>query len=212
MLIDGKAVLTKSTCLLDFNSAFDLSSEYKLTQKSIFYFLLETFIKKVEFNEQFQTINILLKDILADIEIEFQENDIPLSLMDFEINCKSLLSNISLSLIKEEMLSNQMDYSIEELINIKEKIGLYLIKNNRQTQFIIIDENSLVNIDEFIKYENVLLLTTSTKVSNLEEIYDYDKNIDYGNEESLYEIFMNSSTSFDFDMFKIELSKGLFKE
>lgn len=211
ILIDDTSIDLKTTILLDLTNGFDLINEYKLNQKSLLYMVTDTFLRKAEYSEDIQTINALLDDFSTSIEEEFIDNDIPICISGLELSPKFILSNIEAFFTKEGCVTNQLDYSLNELNRIKESMFLYLVKTQKQITFIILDELNFLNYKNYLLFPNIVLITRNKKNITLEQTYDFKHHIDYADENQVYDLYMNSGSGLDFDGFKVELLNKISK-
>lgn len=207
ILLDNLPIDLNNTILLDLNNnIFDLTAEYKINQKTLFYYIFETVVKEEHIQNNIQTINILMSSLSSDIENELEDNGVNLLIDNLELDNKNIIKLIAPSLHIEGLHSNQYDYSVAELNLIKLNLFEYLIKRNKQKHYFLINNSDLPSI-HLTKYSNVMCLTTEKTITN--KIYDVDKKIDYENENDLYELYLNEPNKIDFKQYVEQLLKGI---
>lgn len=206
VFIDNDLLDLKEFTLFEFNNYYyDLTTEYKLNTKSTLYQSLDSLLRSSTIQEHLNTINILLDSLSLEIESLFSENNILLQIDNLEINLKNIIKLIDISFKKDDLLTNQFNYSISELNLIKVNLIELIIKNNVQKKFLIINEDNTLNLSELVKYNNVNILT----INGNDNLYDSDNKIDFDNEEDLYDMYMSSTSNLEFELFINKLKERI---
>lgn len=211
--IDDKSI-DKSVQLVLINNSYDLVNEYKMTQKSLMFTLLKNYLENKEASEQINTINILIDDFINEIEEELKENNIDIVLNDVYFDAKLIINNVDISLNKDGFLSNQNDYNTKDLISLKLTILKTILKYNRQKQIILIDELGLLTYDQILNllnYDNLIMFIPNPYSDNLSLYYNLDRNIDYFDENVVYNDYLLSNKGHNYTAFKEELINNIKK-
>lgn len=211
--IDDKSI-DKSVQLVLINNSYDLVNEYKMTQKSLMFTLLKNYLENKEAYEQINTINILIDDFINEIEEELKENNIDIVLNDVYFDAKLIINNADISLNKDGFLSNQNDYNTKDLISLKLTILQTILKYNRQKQIILIDELGLLTYDQILNllnYDNLIMFIPNPYSDNLSLYYNLDRNIDYFDENVVYNDYLLSNKGHSYTAFKEELINNIKK-
>lgn len=211
--IDDKSI-DKSVQLVLINNSYDLVNEYKMTQKSLMFTMLKNYLENKETSEQINTINILIDDFINEIEEELKENNIDIVLNDVYFDAKLIINNADISLNKDGFLSNQNDYNTKDLISLKLTILQTILKYNRQKQIILIDELGLLTYDQILNllnYDNLIMFIPNPYSDNLSLYYNLDRNIDYFDENVVYNDYLLSNKGHSYTAFKEELINNIKK-
>lgn len=211
--IDDKSI-DKSVQLVLINNSYDLVNEYKMTQKSLMFTMLKNYLENKETSEQINTINILIDDFINEIEEELKENNIDIVLNDVYFDAKLIINNADISLNKDGFLSNQNDYYTKDLISLKLTILQTILKYNRQKQIILIDELGLLTYDQILNllnYDNLIMFIPNPYSDNLSLYYNLDRNIDYFDENIVYNDYLLSNKGHSYTAFKEELINNIKK-
>lgn len=211
--IDDKSI-DKSVQLVLINNSYDLVNEYKMTQKSLMFTLLKNYLENKEASEQINTINILIDDFINEIEEELKENNIDIVLNDVYFDAKLIINNVDISLNKDGFLSNQNDYNTKDLVSLKLTILQTILKYNRQKQIILIDELGLLTYDQILNllnYDNLIMFIPNPYSDNLSLYYNLDRNIDYFDENVVYNDYLLSNKGHSYTAFKEELINNIKK-
>lgn len=191
--IDDKPLDLKKYMLFDLSmNLFDLISEYKLTQKSLFTMSIETLFESIEIIDRVNTINILLNDLSNEIENIYIKNNVDLRISNLELNKKNILKLIDISLQKDGLLTNQYDYSTNDLNMIKISLLKMISTKNKHFNFIIINYDNKIDDNIFDENENVIFISNSI-IDN--KVFDTSNKIDFEDEEQLYYLHFNSSSN-----------------
>lgn len=198
VLFDDEPIVINDFMFFSIDPNFDLVSDTKLGTKSLSLEYINAILEDVEYSEEFQTINNLLFSLFDDRLDELDYHISP------NLNCvitKKLLTKlIELSFLNDDSIINNYDLNLEERIMVqlnmvkkisvktKKNILLFIecpiiskvIKNTLET----LNATSIVIFDKIIKdsYEDVLILD--------------DIRIDISDENELYELCLNDTTSY----------------
>ena len=89
-----------------------------------------------------------------------------------------------------------------------------ILKYNRQKQIILIDELGLLTYDQILNllnYDNLIMFIPNPYSDNLSLYYNLDRNIDYFDENIVYNDYLLSNKGHSYTAFKEELINNIKK-
>ena len=198
VLLDDEPIVINDYLFFCIDSNYDLISDTKLGTKSLSLEYVNALLDDIEYTEEYQTINNLLvglfDDRLEEVDYYIKPN------LECIITKKLLVKLIELSFLNDDSIINNYDLTLEERIMIQLNMVKQISLKSKKNILLFIEcpiiskaikdtlENmnttSIVVFDKIIKdsYDDILILD--------------DIRIDTSNENELYELCLNSTTSY----------------
>lgn len=117
---------------------FDLNSDLKLTSKSLCLMYITALLNNIEYNETFNTIAILLNDLLNEVSENEAIHDI-IPMFESELTKKDILKLLSFSFIKEDNIINNFDLNLEEKINLQLEMIAKISSVSEKNTIVVVD-------------------------------------------------------------------------
>lgn len=182
------------------NPNFDMDSDIKLTSKSLCLSYINSLLDNIEYNETFQTISVLMNDLLENVFDVKNEIIVPNVNVDF--TKKTLIKLISLYFMKDDNQINNYDLSLKERIILQLKMIASISKKSNKNIIIlgeipIIDKEIIEILDEINSY-NLIFIENSKERDDI-DLYIMNQNeiIDLQNDELIFELCNNSQNYYD---------------
>lgn len=219
--IDEKSADVKNTFFYELSYNYDLTSDSKLSTKSLILKYLELYLENIEFNDEFNTIKVLLDDFvslnLKDlIDIQISEN-INMELKLSDINSKTIIKLIEPIVLKDSLEINNYDLTYEDIYIVQLKI-LERIAHKLNKELILIADiplltKNIVKCIDTLNNINLIIFTNNYNDSiNIEKYVLVDFNmLDLENEESINDFIMNLPWHSTIEQFKSKIKESLNK-
>lgn len=182
------------------NPNFDMDSDIKLTSKSLCLSYINSLLDNIEYNETFQTISVLMNDLLE--EVVDVKNEIIVPNVDVDFTKKTLIKLISLYFMKDDNQINNYDLSLKERIILQLKMIASISKKSNKNIIIlgeipIIDKEIIGILNEINSY-NLIFIENSKERDDI-DLYIMNQNeiIDLQNDELIFELCNNSLNYYD---------------
>lgn len=214
---DGKLINVNDFDYFKITENFDIKNELKLGTKTLFSRYLELKLEKIEYTENFQTLEYLLEDLNNILKERIVEDISVLNLrINIELEKKQLLKLITLNIMKEELISNFLDISYYEIIELQLEMLLAITKEVSKKTIIAIDtpyikESWLQFIKLFPKNVYILLFPNALQYAQPKDVFILKDNIqiDLFDDNSLYELCMNENTNYTIEEYRNILMQQL---
>lgn len=182
------------------NPNFDMDSDIKLTSKSLCLSYINSLLDNIEYNETFQTISVLMSDLLENVF--YVKNEIIVPNVNVDFTKKTLIKLISLYFMKDDNQINNYDLSLKERIILQLKMIVSISKKSNKNIIIlgeipIIDKEIIEILDEINSY-NLIFIENSKERDDI-DLYIMNQNeiIDLQNDELIFELCNNSQNYYD---------------
>ena len=207
LLVNDLQPIKRETLYFSVNTNYSLSTDLKLTSKSLILKYLEILLNKEEYYDTLNTINILLEAFSSEID------DHIISTVFQTFSPKTLTKLITPLYLKEEEQANEYDMSYDEIILFQLRMINYIAKHSYMNNIFILLEIPYVSqsIKEYlneIDHALVIIITNQHYGSiDLNDIYLVDDQLlDLFDENTIYEI------STLYGIYRLEEAKMKFKE
>ena len=207
LLVNDLQSIKRETLYFSVNTNYSLSTDLKLTSKSLILKYLEILLNKEEYYDTLNTINILLEAFSSEID------DHIISTVFQTFSPKTLTKLITPLYLKEEEQANEYDMSYDEIILFQLRMINYIAKHSYMNNIFILLEIPYVSqsIKEYlneIDHALVIIITHQYYGSiDLKDIYLVDDQLlDLFDENTIYEI------STLYGIYRLEEAKMKFKE
>lgn len=207
LLVNDLQPIKRETLYFSVNTNYSLSTDLKLTSKSLILKYLEILLNKEEYYDTLNTINILLEAFSSEID------DHIISTVFQTFSPKTLTKLITPLYLKEEEQANEYDMSYDEIILFQLRMINYIAKHSYMNNIFILLEIPYVSqsIKEYlneIDHALVIIITHQYYGSiDLKDIYLVDDQLlDLFDENTIYEI------STLYGIYRLEEAKMKFKE
>lgn len=190
LMIDEEDISISDYDFFYVNSRFNLNDDLKLGTKSLSLRYLNALFDNIEYEDTFQTVNILLTDLIENLISDEESSIIPN--IGFQMTKKHLVKLIEMSFLKDDEEINNYDLSLKEKISLQ----LNLIKTITKTsnkRIIILYDSPFLDVKDYDLINTIsdisILLIESTNVNVCKDFYLSDFfHIDLLDDNSIYEV------------------------
>ncbi len=223
--MDYKSKLYTDNALLNINdfeffeisNIFDLKNDFKLGIKSLLYRFLELKMEKIEYTEEYQTLQYVIKDIEESLNDAVEEDNENLFLnFKIDLEKKQLLKLIIPTIIKNGFEASHMDLSYEEKIQLQVDLISFIISKLSKRSIIIVDLPSINEqlieklIDLPFTYVIIFSNVRLKKINNSDYyLCTKEYNLDLSDENEIYNLLMDSSKNYTIEEFRTFLVEKL---
>lgn len=190
LMIDEEDISISDYDFFYVNSRFNLNDDLKLGTKSLSLRYLNALFDNIEYEDTFQTVNILLTDLIENLISDEESSIMPN--IGFQMTKKYLIKLIEMSFLKDDEEINNYDLSLKEKISLQ----LNLIKTITKTsnkRIIILYDSPFLDVKDYDLINTIsdisILLIESTNVNVCKDFYLSDFfHIDLLDDNSIYEV------------------------
>lgn len=194
LLFDDEKINLSDFDFFNITENFSLETELKLNTKSIFLLYLNALLDDVEYNETFQTIDILLQTLIDEFTVDFNIDDFSLNI-DTLFNKKELIKLCSIKLLKNGLEINDYDLTSKDKIilqlNILKKYSEHTKKNLMVLLRCHILTSDIMQILNDISGYIIVVPDKTTEVLSNFYFIDNDMYLDIMDENMLFNICEN---------------------
>ncbi len=208
---DGKLLNIHDFEYYKISDDFDFKNELKLGPKSLISKYLEIKTQKLEYTENYQTLQYILHDLEEDLQeiISSDMNHLKFNI-HIELEKKQILKFIALELIKTEFFSNSLDVTYDELIRFQFDLLLTIAKESKSKTLIIIDipylQNAWLNTLKSFPNTTYILLFNLNFPCILDPknvfICSSALKVDLYDDNEIYDLCMNENKNYSLDEYR----------
>lgn len=194
LLFDDEKINLSDFDFFNITENFSLETELKLNTKSIFLLYLNALFDNIEYNETFQTIDILLQTLIDDFTIDFNIDHFSLNI-DTLFNKKELIKLCSIKLLKNGLEINNYDLTSKDKIVLQLNILKKYSKHTKKNLMVLLKCHILTaDIMQILNGINGYIIVVPDKTTEvLSNFYfiDNDMHLDIMDENMIFNICEN---------------------
>lgn len=190
LMIDEEDISISDYDFFYVNSRFNLNDDLKLGTKSLSLRYLNSLFDNIEYEDTFQTVNILLTDLIENLISDEESSIMPN--IGFQMTKKYLIKLIEMSFLKDDEEINNYDLSLKEKISLQLNL-IKTIKKTSNKRIIILYDSPFLDVKDYDLINTIsdisILLIESTNVHVCKDFYLSDFfHIDLLDDNSIYEL------------------------
>lgn len=195
-LINDKQINLKENLFFFINNHFDLEKDLKLQSKSLLGLYIDSLLENIEYDDDLNTINILINDLSNRVSEYSSENTFQnLNINISELNQKTILKLIEIYLIKEELIQNAYEMSYTENIVFQLELLSFIASKKKNINYWtileipVITDSILTAIHKTASNVKVIAWVESIKcpIQMDDVVLIKNKSIDLSDELQIYE-------------------------
>lgn len=216
---DGDPLNVNDFEFFEISNEFDLKTDLKLGAKSLLWKYLELKTENLEYTEEYQTLQYLLKDVEEYLENLMEEDlkkDTFHLTFHLDLEKKQLIKLLVPVLIKNEFEANSTDISFDEKIQLQMNLIRYMIKKTKKKSIIIVDLPA-INYELIEQFQDLpfafVIIFSNIKYEKIDckNYYLCTKKyeLDLNDDNAVYDLLMDASNNYTLEEYRTYLVSKL---